>query len=165
MTWFAYDHVVGFAETNVVGNVYFSHYVSWQGRCRELFIREKCPGLLGDIESGRLSLVTRRVACAYAVEARAFDRVQVRMSLEGIRLNHIAVSFSYVRSDPAGETVIATGEQEVACMQRTSAGDASGPGLIAIPVPEALSRALLTYRRPAPSAAIPAPSTVHGLPS
>jgi enediyne biosynthesis thioesterase len=27
-------YVVGFEETNVVGNVYYAHHVRWQGRCR-----------------------------------------------------------------------------------------------------------------------------------
>ena len=31
---FDMDHVVTFEETNLVGNVYYTNYFSWQGRCR-----------------------------------------------------------------------------------------------------------------------------------
>ena len=32
MRAFRYEHVVTFDETNLVGNVYFAHYLHWQGR-------------------------------------------------------------------------------------------------------------------------------------
>ena len=32
--YYEYRHVVGFEETNLVGNVYYVNYVRWQGRCR-----------------------------------------------------------------------------------------------------------------------------------
>ena len=38
MRAFEYRHVVSFEETNLVGNVYFANHLSWQGRCRELFL-------------------------------------------------------------------------------------------------------------------------------
>ncbi len=43
MRAFEYHHVVGFEETNLVGNVYYANYIRWQGRCREFFLRERAP--------------------------------------------------------------------------------------------------------------------------
>ena len=39
MRAFEYRHLVGFEETNLVGNVYYANHVRWQGRCREMFLR------------------------------------------------------------------------------------------------------------------------------
>ena len=36
MRAFEYRHVVGFEETNLVGNVYYVSHLSWQGRARGL---------------------------------------------------------------------------------------------------------------------------------
>ena len=74
MRAYEYRHVVGFEETNVVGNVYFSRYVSWQGRCRELFLREGIPQSATnvwaiEIEPGRtLAYELRRPGRFFRVE-------------------------------------------------------------------------------------------------
>ena len=38
---YEYEHVVTFDETNLVGNVYYTNHLRWQGHCRELFLREQ----------------------------------------------------------------------------------------------------------------------------
>src|SRR5882672_2394132 len=40
---YEYRHIVGFEETNLVGNVYYVKHVAWQGRVREMFLREHVP--------------------------------------------------------------------------------------------------------------------------
>lgn len=40
------QHLVTFDETNLVGNVYFAHYLRWQGHCRERFLADHAPGVL-----------------------------------------------------------------------------------------------------------------------
>ena len=35
-----------FADTNVVGNVYFANYVFWQGKCRETFFADGANGFM-----------------------------------------------------------------------------------------------------------------------
>jgi enediyne biosynthesis thioesterase len=136
---FEYRHIVSFGETNVVGNVYFTHHFSWQGRCRELFLRQHAPSVLDEINRG-LSLVTVRAACEYFVELLPFDEIIVRMRLVELAQNRIVLSFEYVRSDGAREQAIARGTQELACVQRTAGGT------VAVAVPEALRTALEAYR-------------------
>jgi hypothetical protein len=46
---YCYRHTVSFEETNVVGNVYFTRHLSWQGRCRELFFRDYAPEILDEL--------------------------------------------------------------------------------------------------------------------
>ena len=43
MRYYEYRHVVTFRETNLVGNVYYTNHLEWQGRCRELFLRDHAP--------------------------------------------------------------------------------------------------------------------------
>ena len=135
---YEYRHVVGFEETNLVGNVYYVNHLRWQGRCRELFLREHAPSVLAGLSSG-LSLATTRCSCEYLAELGAFDEIVVRMRLEGLAQNRLALGFEYWRSTTNGEDLVARGAQEVACMRR------EGGRLVATPVPEALRAALEPY--------------------
>jgi enediyne biosynthesis thioesterase len=51
MRTYEYRHIVGFEDTNLAGNVYYVNHVRWQGRCREMFLREHVPALLAELES------------------------------------------------------------------------------------------------------------------
>jgi enediyne biosynthesis thioesterase len=135
---YEYRHVVGFEETNVVGNVYYVNHVRWQGRCRELFLRDHAPGVLDELARG-LALVTTRVSCEYLGELHAFDEVRLRMRLGGVAQNRITLRFEYWRRAGEGEELAARGEQEVACMRR------EGGETVAAPLPGALRDALLPY--------------------
>ena len=138
MKAYEYRHVVGFEETNLLGNVYYINFLRWQGRCRELFLRDKAPSVLDDIAGG-LRLATVRCSCDYREELGAFDEVVVRMSLAALRQTSLSLAFEYVRAGD-GATV-AIGEQEIACL-RGGAG-----GLVAAPVPPELREALREHER------------------
>jgi len=135
---YEYRHVVGFEETNLVGNVYYANHVRWQGRVREMFLRDRAPEVLEALAGG-LALVTTRVSCEYFAELAAFDEVVVRMRLAAIVQNRVAMRFEYWRRRPEGEVLAARGEQEVACMRR------EGGALVPTPVPAALREALRPY--------------------
>ncbi|WP_179808879.1 acyl-CoA thioesterase [Nocardiopsis sinuspersici] len=143
-------HTVGFEETNLVGNVYYVNYLSWQGRCREMFLRDRAPGILADVR-GDLKLFTLRVDCEFFVEITAFDEISIRMRLEELTRTQIQFSFDYVRLGPRGEeSLVARGRQRVACMR--------GPSTETVParVPEELREALASYtgRAVTPRAAV-----------
>jgi enediyne biosynthesis thioesterase len=140
MRAYEYRHVVGFEETNLVGNVYFANHLRWQGRCREMFLREHCPDLLGLLRQG-LSLVTTRCSCEYFLELTAFDEILIRMRLGSLSQNRLSMVFEYwrVRGSGEPEELVATGEQEVACLRR------EGDRLVATPLPPALAEALKQY--------------------
>src|SRR5262249_46436032 len=80
MRAYEYRHVVGFEETNLVGNVYSTHHLKWQGRVREMFLRDHAPDVLAEL-ARELSLATLNVSCEYLAELRAFDEVIIRMRL------------------------------------------------------------------------------------
>ena len=144
MRTFEYRHVIGFEETNLVGNVYYANHVRWQGRCRELFLRAHAPEVLTALD-GDLALVTVRVVCDYLDELHAFDEVAIRMRLDALAQHRLTLAFDYVRVDDAGEHLVARGEQVVACMRR------EGARLVPTPVPDGLRRALRAY---APAVAV-----------
>jgi enediyne core biosynthesis thioesterase len=132
------NHIVGFEETNLVGNVYYVHYLRWQGRCREMFLRQHAPDVLGALENG-LALVTTRCSCDYLAELSAFDEIVIRMRLGGITQNRVLMLFEYLRKDGENEELVARGEQQIAVMRR------QGTGLVAAPIPETLKEALQLY--------------------
>ncbi len=140
--YFEYRHVVGFEETNLVGNVYYTNYLRWQGRCRELFLRERAPDVLADLRDD-LKLFTLKVDCEFYAEITAFDEVSVRMRLIELAQTQLEFGFEYLRLDPSGgQALVARGRQRVACMR--------GPNHRTVPtrVPEPLVRALTPYLSP-----------------
>ena len=133
-----YVHVVSFEDTSLFGTVYFAHHLRWQGQCRESFLREHAPDVLGLFEAG-LRLVTVRCSCEYLAELHVFDEVAIRLSLGGIVQNRIRLCFEYCRGREAGSEVVARGEQEIACMWLV------GDRLEAVPVPATLRDALQSF--------------------
>ena len=150
--YYEYRHLVGFEETNLVGNVYYVNYLRWQGRCRELFLRERAPDVLDEIRAD-LKLFTMKVDCEFLAELTAFDELSIRMRLDELTQTQCAFSFDYVRLHPDGsETLVARGRQRVACMR--------GPNGATRPtrVPPSLRKALLPYLAAPPAdggAAVP----------
>jgi enediyne core biosynthesis thioesterase len=138
MTYYEYQHIVGFQETNLIGNVYYVHYLSWQGRCREMFLQDNAPSVLEDIANG-LKLATVRVSCEYEEELFAFDRVAIRMSLATLKPSGMTLRYTYVKLGEQRETIVARGEMEIACLKGTAA----------VPVPDELREALRPYREEA----------------
>lgn len=132
---FEYRHVVGFEETNLVGNVYYVNHLRWQGRCREMFLREHCPSVLDELSRG-LALATTRCSCEYFSELAPFDEVLVCMRLGEIVQNRITMLFEYFRTGGGSRELVARGEQQIACMRR------EGERTVPVPVPRELRQAL-----------------------
>ena len=135
---YEYRHLICFEETNLVGNVYYVNHLSWQGRVRELFLREHAPDIIAELSRG-LSLATVRVSCEYLAELAAFDEVIIRMRLGELTQSRMTLLFEYWRANKAGEELVARGEQQIACLRR------DGDKLIPAPVPKSLREALKPY--------------------
>lgn len=155
LDYYEIRHTVGFEETNLVGNVYYVNYLRWQGRCRELFLKEKAPAVLADLQRD-LKLFTLRVECDFVAEITALDEIAVRMRLDELTQTQVQFSFEYVHLVDGGERLVARGRQRIACMR--------GPNTATVPtrVPEALRAALAPYQgargaelRPSRSAGAP----------
>jgi len=136
---YEYSHQIGFEETNLVGNVYYVNHLKWQGRCREMFLRDHAPEVLEELLEKDLALATVRCACDYLAELEAFDEIVLRMRLGGIVQNRITLTFEYWRSNGDGEELVARGEQQIACMRR------EGRRAVPTAIPPALREALRAY--------------------
>ena len=135
---YEYRHIVSFEETNLVGNVYYVNHLRWQGRVREMFLRDHAPDVLDELRRD-LCLATVRVSCEYLSELYAFDEVLIRMQLGELIQNRITMRYEYWRHRGAGEELVARGEQQVACLRR------DGEKLAPTPVPKSLREALAAY--------------------
>jgi len=138
--YYEYRHTVGFEETNLVGNVYFVNHLRWQGRCREMFLKDHAPGVMQRLFED-LSLVTVSCGCNYLAELTALDEVAIRLYLQSMMQNRIALRFEYWRVKDGREELVADGMQEIACMRRV------GNALEVEPVPAELRHALASYER------------------
>lgn len=139
MRFYEYRHIVSFEETNLVGNVYYTNHLKWQGRVREMFLREYAPDVLAELSRG-LALATARVSCDYLAELNAFDEVIIRMRLGELTQSRVTMLFEYWRAKDGGEELVARGEQQIACLRR------EGEKLTPVPVPKSMREALERYR-------------------
>lgn len=118
--YFEYTHTVGFEETNLVGNVYYVNYLRWQGRCRELFLKQKAPSVLAEVQDD-LKLFTLKVDCEFFAEITAFDELSIRMRLAELGQTQLEFTFDYVKvTEDGGETLVAAASSgSPACAART----------------------------------------------
>src|SRR5262249_44609848 len=128
MRTYEYRHLVTFEETNFVGNVYYVNLLRWQGRCRELFLRQHAPEILEELGRG-LCLVTTRCSCEFLAELGAFDEVVVRMRLAGTSQSGLSLAFEYWRQGQGSEELVGRGEQGIACLSR------EGNRVAPVPIP------------------------------
>lgn len=138
MRAYEYRHIVGFEETNVAGNVYYVNHLRWQGRCRELFLREHAPDILTELKKG-LVLVTTKCSCEYLMELSAFDEIIIRMRLGALTQSRVLMGFEYWRQAEGDEQLVAQGEQQIACMRR------EGERLVPTAIPASLRESLRQY--------------------
>ena len=132
---YRHRHVVTLDETNVVGNVYFAHYLHWQGHCREHFLAEHAPGVLAALQAGELAMVTLSCTMDYYAECFALDDVEIVMTLRTTSANRIAMDFDFRR----GSSLAARGTQTVACMRRAESG------VLPTEIPTELAKALQAF--------------------
>jgi enediyne core biosynthesis thioesterase len=139
MPAYEFRHVASFGETSLVGNVYFSHYFDWQGRCRESFLRDECPEVMGRLTLREIAFFTRAAHCDFVGDwgFHGLDEVLVRMRLAKFRGGRMSLDFTYSNVKSPDE-VVARGSQEVSCKaQRDSTWY---PDPFPVPLVKALQR-------------------------
>jgi enediyne biosynthesis thioesterase len=139
--YFELRHLVGFEETNLVGNVYYVNYLRWQGRCRDAFLAHHAPDVLTDLR-GELQLYTLKAECEFLLEITAFDQLVIRMRLEDLTQTQIGFGFDYVRQRDGIEELVARGRQRFACMRGSAA--AARPTRVPETLRKVLSRFVIT---------------------
>lgn len=140
MPAYEFRHVASFGETSLVGNVYFSHYFDWQGRCRESFLRDHCPEVLETLAQREIAFFTRSAHCDFVGDwgFHGLDEVLIRMRLAKFRGGRMSLDFTYSNAKRPDEEV-ARGSQEVSCKSQR------GGNWYADPFPIPLIRALQVF--------------------
>ncbi len=136
---FEYRFTTTFEETNVVGNIYFANYARWQGKCREMFLKEYCPGVIADVQNG-LALITLDLHLRYVSQLFAFDEVVMRMGLGSLGSSRMMMTFKYYRKTPEGEELVCEGSQAMACMRADTKGQ-----MVAVPIPDEVHEVFAEY--------------------
>lgn len=131
---YEFNHIVTFEETNLVGNVYFVNHIRWQGKVREMFLRDHCPEVVKMFNES-LVFVTTKVSCNYFKELFALDEILIKMYAKEITQNKVTMKFEYFRKDE----LVAVGEQQIASMEKQN------NNIVAFPFPRRLNDALKEY--------------------
>lgn len=145
MKAYVYRPLITFESTNLVGNVYFAKFVSWQGACRELFLKEFAPSVLRMLTEREIVLHTTRVVCEFndPIGTSINDEIAIEMTLSHLRGGRMTVQFAYFRegnrSSDSERTRIATGEQSM-CIKRLTPS-----GLVPVVFPAELLLALREF--------------------
>ncbi len=134
---YEYRHIVTIEDTDLLGNVNYVNYIRWQGRARELFLRDYTPDVVAGFAAG-VRLLTVSCHCDYLRELRVFDEVVVRMRQGELGQTQSVMTFEYWRQLPdGGEELVATGEQRIACVTTDAGGH-----LVPARFPESMRRVL-----------------------
>lgn len=91
--------------------VYFSQFISWIGKVRELPMKEIAPGLMRDFLTGEWGMVTNSTSLRVVGEATSYDTIQARVWVgEVVNSSFVTrIEFSKVLDDESTE-IIAHGE-------------------------------------------------------
>lgn len=131
-------------HANLVGNIYFANYFTWQGRVRDRFFFSLGPEFFRGIGAqGELICLESRVD--HLREAMPFDRIVVVMALKALKQCSAVFSFEYFRQEADGSRLkIAFGEQKSAWVTRARQGE---PSLSAFPakIQQALEQAIARH--------------------
>jgi YbgC/YbaW family acyl-CoA thioester hydrolase len=106
--WFVLHVLPTYEDTNSVGNIYFSNYLRWVGKARELFFHACMPDF--DLNTTDFYVLTRSIRHDFRREAREFEPVVVR-----IKISHYNRKFVTLVHEVQSETrgLLGRGEQSL----------------------------------------------------
>ncbi len=81
-------------DSNLVGNIYYSHYYSWQARVRDKFLYQLAPELF-EIAKRSGEFVCINADVNHLQEAMPFDKVEVSMYLNQLFEEGVGLYFEY----------------------------------------------------------------------
>ncbi|MBU2902973.1 acyl-CoA thioesterase [Maribacter dokdonensis] len=137
--YFEYRFTTSFEETNLVGNIYFANYALWQGKCREMFIKEYCSDVVKEINDG-LKLITVDLGLQFVSQLFALQDVVIRMSLEAQSEFRMMMNFEYYRSENEALHLVCKGHQSTTSMKLVD------DVLTLVPFPKSMIDAVEQYK-------------------
>jgi acyl-CoA thioesterase FadM len=105
-SWFIYEFIATYNDTNSTGNVYFANYLAWVGKTRELFFRKAMPGF--EVKVSPWLILTRSINHKFIREAREFDAIRVRLRFAKYNRKFVDIEHEIWGS---GDVMLGRGEQ------------------------------------------------------
>ncbi|MCP4133525.1 MAG: SDR family NAD(P)-dependent oxidoreductase [bacterium] len=107
------DFSTSYENSNVVGNIYYANYYTWQGYIMDRFLFQNLPDYFGDATKPAYDLFCVSTRVDHLREAMPFDTIKVTMAIKSIHENGASFYFEYFRVEPDGQRVkLAIGEVE-----------------------------------------------------
>jgi enediyne polyketide synthase len=109
-------------DSNLVGNLYFGNFASWQGHVRDVFMHGLIPEYYR-AKGERGELLCTSFSLDYLREAMPFDCIEVRMHLGAVYESGVDLDFEYHRIEPDdSRTKLAIARHSAVWAARDSAG-------------------------------------------
>ena len=113
---FWFTHRVSYGETDSMGVLYYAEYLHIFERARNQFIRDR--GLsYAEVEERGVFLPVREARCRYRKPFRYDDLIRVNADIT--QWGKASLTFSYVLWNEAGDTLMAEGMTQHACVNRS----------------------------------------------
>lgn len=114
--------------------------VSWQGKCRELFLLDHAPVTLNLVANRQLALQTTSAGLhLHGILSPPSSPVWVELRLKDIKCGQIWLQFDYFTSHQGQQTLLATGWQKTSCKR------IDGTRVVPCAVPDDVLRALKRF--------------------
>ncbi len=116
--------------------------VSWQGKCRELFLEDQTDSIMRQVTQRELILQTTTASLDWTGPVPQRDQaVRVEMRLESLKCGQMGVSFNYLIDEPGELSGVsfATGHQSMSSKHMV------GTKLLPCPLPSQMLQALREY--------------------
>ncbi len=103
---------VAFKESSsICRKVYFSHFIAWMGKIRELPMQKIADGLVHDFTSGEWGMVTNSTSLKVFGDATAYDVIQARAWIGNIKGSSFSTYIEFSKINDNGSTeLLALGE-------------------------------------------------------
>lgn len=113
---FSIDLRVYYEDTDAGGVVYYANYFKFMERCRTEWVRSLGYGQAELAVQHQAVFVVRSAQANYLKPARLDDLLRVEMVLETLGRASLSVRQQVIRLDQQGQTVLVTGQIQLACV-------------------------------------------------
>ncbi|MDD5410533.1 MAG: SDR family NAD(P)-dependent oxidoreductase [Methylobacter sp.] len=133
-------------ESNLVGNIYYANYISWQGNLRDSYLYSIMPQLFKNTEN-KQEFVCLHSRINFLRDAMPFDQIRVTLRMWAVGKNGVELEFEYWRILPGNALEkLAIGYQTFVWVNR----DENGKSIV-IELPEVLKNSLMRESKTANS--------------
>ena len=119
---FKSDFSTSLDESNLVGNVYYAHYYSWQAKTFDQFIYNIIPNFY-QFSKEQKRFICLETKVQHLREAMPFDKIEVKLYIDEIYENGLKLSYEFFCTSRGEPEKLAFGQQKVAFVKGSSDND------------------------------------------